>query len=229
LKRFNIRALLIDDFSEITEFLTELVNQYRRRTVLVSASATDYAPWGEAAVSEFAQDLGRALAADNTRIATGLGAGIGNAVFTGALRELMRTKVSRLEDALVLRPFPQAGSTDELAQLWEGYRQELVAQAGIALFLFGSKREGTELVIADGMVREFEIARTQGVVVLPIGATGAAAEFLSQKVISSPDEFTPELDVDGRSQLAALEKRTDNLKSLISPILALVRKLQGKA
>jgi hypothetical protein len=31
LKRFNIKVLLIDDYSETTEFLTELVNQYRRR------------------------------------------------------------------------------------------------------------------------------------------------------------------------------------------------------
>jgi len=40
LKRFNIKVLLIDDYSEITEFLTELVNQYRRRTVFVSTSAS---------------------------------------------------------------------------------------------------------------------------------------------------------------------------------------------
>jgi SIR2-like domain/Sir2- and TIR-associating SLOG family len=46
LKRFNIRALLIDDYSEITEFLAELVNRYRRRTVFISASVADYEPWG---------------------------------------------------------------------------------------------------------------------------------------------------------------------------------------
>jgi hypothetical protein len=228
LKRFNIKVLLIDDYSEITEFLTELVNQYRRRTVFVSTSAFSFEPWGRPPVMEFAQDLGRALIADGSRIATGVGAGIGDAIFTGALREVMQTKGSRIEDAIVLRPFPQSGDPSQLASLWESYRQEIVSQAGIALFLFGNKEKDGETVTADGVLREFAIAKDQGVAVLPIGATGSAAQSLASNAIADPDQFTPELDATGRAGLAALANHTDNLKSLIPPILELIRKLQGK-
>lgn len=37
------------------------------------ASAFNFDPWGQPAVIEFARELGRALVADGTRIATGLG------------------------------------------------------------------------------------------------------------------------------------------------------------
>ena len=97
LKRFNVKVLLIDEYSEVTDLLTELVNQYRRRTVFISTGASNYEPWGQAAVIDFAQELARILIADGTRIATGLGAGIGDAIFTGALREVMRNNLS-IED-----------------------------------------------------------------------------------------------------------------------------------
>lgn len=229
LKRFNIKVLVIDEYDEITEFLAELVNRFRRRTVFVSASASNYDPWGEAAVIQFAQELGRALVAMGTRTATGLGAGIGDAIFTGALREIMRTKVSRIEDALVLRPFPQADDPNQLASLWEDYRQEIVSQAGIALFLFGNKEENRQVIPAQGILAEFEIARNQGAVVLPIGATGSAAEGLAKLVISDPERFVSELDRNERGTLAELARHTNDLRSLIAPIIELIRKLQGKA
>jgi|KBSMisStandDraft_5_1062788.scaffolds.fasta_scaffold7956335_1 Sir2- and TIR-associating SLOG family len=44
---------------------------------------------GEEAVVDFGQELGRELIARGSRVATGLGVGIGDAIFTGALREAM--------------------------------------------------------------------------------------------------------------------------------------------
>jgi hypothetical protein len=113
--------------------------------------------------------------------------------------------------------------------LWEDYRQEILSHAGIALFLFGNKKgPNGELVVADGVLREFEIAGQRGAAVLPIGATGSAAKILADQVVSNPDQFTPDLDAQGRGMLATLARHADDLKSLITPIVALVRKLQGK-
>lgn len=226
LRRFNIRVLLIDDYSEITEFLGELVNRYRRRTVFISASAADYAPWGQSAVLDFAQELGRKLVAGGTRIATGLGVGIGDAIFAGALREVMRSK-SGIEELLLLRPFPQAASADQLELTWEAYRHEIISHAGICLFLFGNKDADGRIELADGVLREFEIAREQRAVVLPIGATELAAQHLATKLLGDPKAFMPELGDDGRELIGALATPTKDLNSLIDPILNLVRRLQG--
>lgn len=226
LKRYNVRVLLIDEYSEITELLQELLNRYRRRTVFVSASIANFAPWGMAAVSSFGQELGRALIASGSRVATGLGAGIGDAIFTGALREAMRIK-SDIEDALLLRPFPRTGSPEDLAVAWDQYRREFISHSGIALFLFGNKVDDGELLLADGMVREFEIAKELSVGLLPIGATGSMAEVLSATVLADPESSLPDLDEEAISSLRTLAQPTDDLETLVPMIIKLIKKLQG--
>lgn len=229
LRRFNIKALLVDEFDEITGILERLVSRYLRRTVFISASATDFNPWGQSAVSSFAQELGRRLIADGTRIATGLGLGIGDAVFTGALREIMQQKI-RIEDGLVLRPFPQAGDPGQLAALWHDYRGEIISHAGIALFLFGNKQGASGIVLADGIQKEFDIAQSQHVAVLPIGATGSMAKELADKSLAEPGQFLPGLEADGLATLASIANpgAPSDLMDLIEPIIILIRKLQGK-
>lgn len=226
LKRFNVKVLLVDDYGEIPEILRELVNRYRRRTIYVSGSAEDFEPWGADAVAAFVQALGQALVSKGTRIATGLGRGIGDAVFTGALRELMRSG-ARIDDALILRPFPQgAGSPEEQARMWEDYRREIISHAGIAIFMFGNKVRDQTTELADGVMREFDIAVEQGLIVLPIGATGSAAAALATKSMQEPDRYLIGLDQDARSELGALSAEYDKLNSLIEPLLRLIQKLQ---
>jgi hypothetical protein len=226
LKRFNVRVLLIDDYHEITEILRELVNRFRRRTVFVSGSAAEFEPWGADAVSSFAQELGRTLIEGGTRVATGLGVGIGDSIFTGALREVMRAK-SSIDDALILRPFPQTQGAENPTAIWESYRQEILSHAGIAVFLMGNKHSGGTTINADGVLREFDIAKEQGVVVLPIGATGWAAELLAKQVLATPDVCISELGKEGPELLQALATPTGDLHSLIKPIVALIHRLQG--
>jgi hypothetical protein len=229
LKRFNVKVLLIDEYTEITEILTELVERFRRRTVFVSTSVANFEPWGRTQITQFAQNLGEALVADGTRIATGLGLGIGDAIFTGALRKIMERKDSSIEDSLVLRPFPQSGDPTQLTALWDAYRKEILSHSGIALFLFGNKEDSSATVVnADGMVREFKIAIEHGLPVLPIGATGSAAKTLSDKCLADPDKFLPQLNADGRKQFADLANHVDDLNELIPRIINLVRNLQGK-
>ncbi|TIR15964.1 MAG: hypothetical protein E5X34_26975 [Mesorhizobium sp.] len=225
LKRFNVRVLLVDEYSEITEFLAELVSRYRRRTVFVSGSAANFEPWGQTAVLDFLQQLGQRLVASGTRTATGLGTGVGDAIFTGALREVRRSNGS-IEDSLVLRPFPHTGTADDLAALWEDYRQEIVSHAGISLFLFGNRYLEGDVVTAKGVFREFEIAVAQGSAVVPVGATGSASKELADVVLGDPAKFVPSLDEEGINVLRAISAPTEDLISLIEPILHLVRKLQ---
>ena len=128
LKRFNIRALLIDDYGEITEFLAELVDRYRRRTVFISASAVDYGPWGQSAVLDFAQELGRRLVADGTKIATGLGSWHWRCNIYGRIAGGHALE-QRHRGLAAVRPFPQVGSPDQLEATWRAYRREIISHA----------------------------------------------------------------------------------------------------
>ena len=56
----------------------------------------------------------------------------------------------------------------------------MIEKAGIAIFLFGNKRDGRgKIVRADGMEEEFQIAQSKGLHVIPVGATGWVAQRIS--------------------------------------------------
>lgn len=221
LKRYNVKVLLVDEYSEITEFLTELLNRYQRRTVFVSGSYVTHNPWDVVKSITFANVLGRELINKGSRIATGLGSGIGDPLFSGALRAVMASKM-KIEDALVLRPFPQ----DADAALWESYRHEILSHAGIALFLFGSKKVDDKIVVADGVIREFELARSQGLLLLPVGATGHAAAILADIILSNESEFRPELGNEAFELVRKLNEPAE-LEDLVAPIAEGIARLQG--
>lgn len=226
LKRFNIHPLLVDEYSEITDILAEIERQYRSRTIFVSSSASDFAPWGEPAVTSFMRALGSALISAKLRVAIGMGLGVGNALFTGALEAVYVDRQGHIEDRMLMRPFPQYISDEaKRTEIWEAYRQDIISSAGIALFLFGNKKAGDETVVADGMIREFEIARQHGLTCIPIGATGYAAAKLADRWIGDGAGGDAAL----LDALKELREPRENLNELIDPILKLaaaVRKIR---
>ena len=227
LERYNVKAVLVDEYDEVTEILEELVRRYRRRTVFVSASAADFAPWGEEHVTRFIRSLGSALAASGMRIATGLGLGVGNALFTGAVEEVIRRRLGHIEDLIVARPFPQAIPEADRQAMWEAYRRSIIGQAGVSLFLFGNKEVGGSIVTADGVRSEFRIARELGSVTIPVGATGSMAATLAAEALATPANILPLLDDDGVAALTKLSEPTDDLQSLVQPIVKLVSTLKA--
>jgi hypothetical protein len=227
LKRFNIGVLLVDDYDQITAILSELERRYRRQTVFVSASAADFAPWGEEAVTQFMRALGAELIKEGGRLATGLGLGVGNALFTGAVEQVVAGHAQHIEDAMIIRPFPQFIPEDRRQQFWRDYRNDLIGRAGIAIFLFGNKVENGRIVPANGMRSEYEIAREHGLAVLPIGATGSTALELASEALTAPDEYFTRLDDESRRTLSELSKPTDDLMSLVKPIVKLVGRVRA--
>lgn len=224
LKRFNVRAIFVDEYDDITEMLSELERKVRRQTVFVSASAADFSPWGEGAVTSFLMALGKEFASRNIRIATGFGLGAGAALFAGAASALPVSALNHLEDHLVLRPFPQtSGSSSDRKRLWTAYRREILKSAGLALFLFGNKSEGAKFALADGMQEEFDLAQELGVLPLPIAATGSMAANLWK---SWANDLGGALSVDQRRAIESLAIPTDDLNKLVRPIVDLVADLR---
>lgn len=227
LGRFNVTALLVDRYEEITEVLQELERRYRRRTVFVSSSAADFDPWGEASVIAFMRSLGAALVEIRARVATGFGDGVGDPLLSGALEGVMNARGLHIDEALVIRPFPQQ-IEDRVAraQIWRTYRQDIMHGAGVALFLFGNKRRnGEPAAEATGMIEEFEIARERGLLVLPIGATGSTAQKLWEIVSGDMETYLGQLNNEQRAMLADLARPTGDLMTLVGPIITLLKSL----
>jgi hypothetical protein len=59
----------------------------------------------------------------------------------------------------------------------------------VAVFIFGNKLVDDNVVIADGMLEEFQIARDAGRKIVSIGSTGGAAKQIFDKIKKHIDEF----------------------------------------
>lgn len=94
-----------------------------------------------------------------------------------------------------MRPFPQVvNKGTDIKELWTNYRKKFIPLAGIAVFVFGNRRnrETGEIEPSNGMYEEFEISRDKGLKIIPIGATGFVAKEIWERVINEFDRYYPD-------------------------------------
>jgi TolB-like protein len=95
----------------------------------------------------------------------------------------------------------------------------MISKAGIAIFLFGNKRDARgRIVLADGMREELLIARRMGLQIIAVGSTGWIAEEIANDLSTS---------LDGRSKafkkaFATANDRTADIASTVKAILVMV-------
>ena len=127
-----------------------------------------------------------------------------------------------IDEYLYLRPFPQkaVGSIPQ-ADLWRSYREDMLKHSGISIFMFGNKESENEIVVANGMLQEFQIAKETKTAIIPIGATGWAAKQISDEIQQDINRY-PYLE----KHLKDLCTCTD-IKQLISWICEIIDSLQN--
>jgi hypothetical protein len=181
LERSNMRTIIVDKYEEITILLREVEKSYKRKNIFISGSAAKY-NWPSDEVEEKIHNFSRQIIKKGYRIISGFGLGVGSPVVSGALEEIycvpsassslsegkQGVKLASIEQ-LILRPFPQ---NEHGKPNWLAYRKDMISRAGIAIFLFGNKKEGDTIIDADGVRKEFEIAKAEGIYLFPIGRTG---------------------------------------------------------
>src|SRR5207237_616251 len=142
---------------------------------------------------EFLHKLTYQIASKKNRIITGFGLGVGGAVINGVLACLSDAGKTISDEDLVMRPFPQVATGGKsLADQWAEYRKAMIDYAGIALFVFGNKRDAKgDLVLSNGMRQEFDLCIQAGVCPLPVGATGFMAAELWEEVWKDFVKFYP--------------------------------------
>lgn len=191
LKRYGIQAVLVDEYAEISQLLETLRMRYLRRQVFVSGAAHDFHPLGQHWIDEFAATLGRRLITAGYNVVTGFGLGVGSQLMFGSLQELYTRSDPRIDKRLLLRPFPQIPDGDDRKALYTQYREDMLATVGFAIFVAGNRDAAGVPECSPGVLEEFEIAKTHGVYVLPIGASGWAAEHIWNEVDADLDRFFP--------------------------------------
>ena len=170
---------MIDSYEEITEILEIILNRYKRKTVFLSGSAETYAPLDIQVAKDFIRKLSFELVKNGYKVVNGYGLGVGTYVINGITEYCYDHRNIKIEDSLKLMPFPlSAINSEQLRTTWEKYREEMISQCGIAIYMFGNKQKDGESIKADGVKREFNIAESYQLVNIPLAFTGSMAQEL---------------------------------------------------
>lgn len=227
LQRFGIQTVFIDDFPQITEILEDLHKNVYRRSIFVSGSAHEYAPFGRERVERLAYNLGREIIKNGYNLVSGVGLGIGGTLSLGALEELYTTQSSfSANSRTLLRPFPQnspAGISQ--AEFWRKHREDMISKSGFAIFLCGNKEKSGKTVIADGVLEEWEIAKAMKKYPIPIGASGHAARQIWEEVNADFSRFYPKSGFKQHFQTLGNENSTDD--QIIDAVLGIIKRIAG--
>jgi hypothetical protein len=226
LLRFNIETVLVDEYSDITELLRAVEKRHRVRTVFISGSAHEYGSWGQPTAHEFIAQLSTQLIQKKFKITTGFGLGVGGPLVTGAVQAIYSHKLGSVEDQLIMRPFPiQITDPADRRRTFERYREDIIAQAGIAIFLLGNKLDSGKVVNAPGVAAEFELAKKMGLWLIPVGASGFAAEQLWRELMKRYDSYYRDAPKKVRGLIERLGKSDANPLDLVKVIIEIVELL----
>lgn len=195
LKRYGIKCLRIDSYDEITTVLKEIEVRYKKRTIFISGSAEIYDPYNRNDANGFVHNLSKSIIENDYRIVNGFGWGIGSSIINGALEAIYNNPKRFSESQLILKPFPQFETGEKkLSVLWEEYRQKMISQCGISIFLFGNKNQAGDIIDANGVIREFEISKQCNNICIPIGLTGYASKKIIEIIFANPQDYYEQPD-----------------------------------
>ncbi|MCX6319648.1 MAG: SIR2 family protein [Bacteroidetes bacterium] len=225
LKRYGIKSLIINEYSEITSILAEIEQRYKKRTIFISGSAVDYSPMSKNDAIEFIHVLSRSLIENDYRIVNGFGSGVGTPIINGVLDAMHKNPTRFSDNQLLLKPFPQFSSGGKtITDIWEEYRYNMVAQCGVSIFLFGNKISENGLKESDGVFSEFEISAKCGNICIPIGMTGSAAKAIYETIMLAPQKYyeNPDIIIPALKELNTIQH---SIEGTISIIISLLKKL----
>ncbi len=197
LQRYGIQCIEIDEYEQVDEILRAVELKLAGRSVFISGSYPENAPNDDRRyIEEMARQIGREIARHEKRLVSGFGLVVGSAAIAGALEIILAEPAPNLERGLLLRPFPQTIPKGMAkAVFYERYRQAMVQQAGVCIFIGGLKDTGKAApAIADGVLEEFKQAQAASRIVVPIGATGGAAREIWQQMAKDAGWAPPGLN-----------------------------------
>jgi hypothetical protein len=225
LQRYGIIGLVVEDYAHYTDVLRRISHRYKMGRVFISGSAADYDTWDKVKAQELIQEISQRLVAGGFGIVSGFGEGVGPYVVNGILARMEKDGTQMLDDRIVLRPFP-IGIADaaERKRRWTSYRRDMLRHAGVAIFLFGNKKDSSgKTVLADGMEEEFRLSAAARLAVVPVGCTGSQAKELHKLVLADFADYYPAGGYKGLFE--ALGKK-GSVAQVASRVLTLVEKLR---
>lgn len=177
-KRYGIEIVEIDDYSEIKLLLKKIAIQVNKENIFISSAIAN------SQINDLNEPLLRSLVksvlelSDESRIISGYGLNIGSIIIDETMEYLKMYNDKRFEEKLKLYPFPLASPEN-----WTRYRQLMLNNIGVCILLYGTKEKDGQVINSNGMKEEYDIAKENGALIIPIGSTGGMSLEIADQLI----------------------------------------------
>lgn len=181
LQSYGIQTVLVENYDiDIPNILKEIKKIVYARNVFISGAYEENNPNAEQ-FNQLAKTISTYLISNEYKIFTGYGKSIGAEIMAGASvghKVPIRHTPKRFNEEIFVYPFPYKSSLndDDKKALYTDYRKNIIKKTQILIIINGTKKVKGKVVLSNGCLEEAKIGMEQGSLVIPIGATGGAAE-----------------------------------------------------
>lgn len=201
-KRYHIRVLLINDYSELPGVLSELKEAINKKNVFFSG-VFERLPGRE---DVFAEKLCKCLTASLLKrqyhIYTGYGRNFGNYLSGSSIQYLLAHNME-IDRYLIMRPFLKTMAPEEK----RAHRNMLLSNCRYAIFMYGQSPCDDGYENSSGMMKEYEQAKALKKIIIPVGCTGYTSSVIWEEVRKEIVNY-PYLERYMEDLNASLEKTT---------------------
>lgn len=120
-------------------------------------------------------------------------------------------------------PFPQGLPNPKEA--WHQYRQEMIQNTGISIFLMGNKKDKASgnIIGSNGMQEEYDLSKSHGNFLIPVGATGYKTKDLwTQQMSAHDNSFSPT-----KNEMESLDDETKSLDEHLDTIMSILERINS--
>ncbi|UTH02874.1 SIR2 family protein [Macrococcoides canis] len=224
LQRYGIKTILVDEYKEITDILNKIKTKCMMNHIFISgAYELDNSLEYKFSPSEFIQSLSIKLIKEGYKLTSGFGNNVGSDIINGVLTATKEMNKKTIDDVLSLRPFPQNNDSANNTE----YRKDMIENCGISIFLYGNKYDDNDkkrIIKSPGVCEEFEIAKNQYKILLPIGATGFVCKDLHEEIYNNFEKYYVNADDKLIEKFKALADESSS-EELINNILDFINEI----
>jgi len=179
LKSYGIHSILVNDFNEITDMLSDIRKRISAKNVFISGAFEEDA---NGYCAKYARTISEWLIQNDFKIFTGYGKNVGVEVVAGAFEgcKSFHDSVKKFNESVYLFPFPYNKTMDgeKRRKLYTHLRKNAILNTFITIVINGTKQEENNIINSPGVLEEIKISLEQGNIVIPLAITGGAASIV---------------------------------------------------
>ncbi len=180
-KRMNIAPVIVDDYGDVDGILERLRKKVNSKRVFISGSYMN----PDDASSEITKGLVKKLVEEKYEIFNGYGLNIGQDVIAGAFDAAKKDDVRYFDKTVHLFPMPRR--TKNKKEVYSEIREVTAERSSVAIFIGeGNPKKDPS---SDGMLEEYEKAKSVGNLVIPVAVSGGISRIIWEKEKENLNDF----------------------------------------